>query len=148
MYVNPNDYKPTQSYIDLERITEIEEAPVYKNDKPILVSNDYYVLDGHHRWYYKRKIKDAIPAVIIDLPIKDLIERARAFSAVEFDAYKKGGSVDWKLNKEIYEVEGKDLTINDMLKKDMFKAKYLAKGKKPRLVFMNMEYALNLYNFV
>ena len=140
MYINPNDYKPTQSYIDLERIKEIEASPAYNNNKPILVSNDYYVLDGHHRWYYKRKIKDAIPAVIIDLPIKDLIERARAFSAVEFDAYKKGGSVDWKLNKEIYEVEGKDLTINDMLKKDMFKAKYLAKGKKPRLVFMNMEY--------
>lgn len=138
--INPRDYKPTQSYINLERITEIEQAPAYNKKKSILVSNDNYVLDGHHRWYYKRKINDTIPAIIVDLPIRDLIERARKFSAVEFEAYKKGGSVDWKLNKEIYEVEGKDLTINDMLKKDMFKAKYLAKGKKPRLVFMNMEY--------
>tara|TARA_R110000822_G_scaffold18590_1_gene61297 strand:+ start:4699 stop:8583 length:3885 start_codon:yes stop_codon:yes gene_type:complete len=96
MYINPNDYKPTQSYIDLERIKEIEASPAYNNNKPILVSNDYYVLDGHHRWYYKRKIKEDIPAVIIDLPIRELIERARNFSAVEFDAYKKGGKISSK----------------------------------------------------
>ncbi len=89
--INPRDYKPTQSYINLERITEIEEAPAYNKKKSILVSNDNYVLDGHHRWYYKRKINDTIPAIIVDLPIRELIERARKFSAVEFEAYKKGG---------------------------------------------------------
>lgn len=92
--INPRDYKPTQSYINLERITEIEEAPAYNKKKSILVSNDNYVLDGHHRWYYKRKINDTIPAIIVDLPIRELIERARKFSAVEFEAYKKGGEID------------------------------------------------------
>ena len=88
--VDAKTLKPTQSYIDLERVRLIEEAPTYK-DKPIVVSNDGYVVDGHHRWYFKKKIKDDIPAIVIDLPVRELLSRSRDFNKVEFEKYDKGG---------------------------------------------------------
>lgn len=55
-YADTNTLYPTQSQFNPEKITNMSESAKMK---PILVSADNYVLDGHHRWlanhYSKRK---------------------------------------------------------------------------------------------
>lgn len=52
--------------------------------KPIIISQDNYVVDGNHRWLAelnKNKLSK-IDAVIINLNIMDLIQQARLFNKV------------------------------------------------------------------
>ena len=41
--------------------------------KPITISNDGYVIDGHHRWYYAKQNGLYLPVLKIDLPAKAVI---------------------------------------------------------------------------
>jgi len=58
---------------------------------PIIVSNDDYVLDGHHRWaallaydFVDRKDNEIIMNIRrVDLPIDELLNRANCFEGVE-----------------------------------------------------------------
>ncbi len=75
---------------------EINQAAVDKNaaemlqpnhspklDKPVLVSRDGYILDGHHTWAARAKNNDDILIDRFDMPIKDLLENAEVFTGGE-----------------------------------------------------------------
>ena len=55
--------------------------------KPVIISNDKFIIEGHHRWFAKKNIVETntngfdqdnfgedIKVVIIDYPIKKLIQ--------------------------------------------------------------------------
>lgn len=76
-------YKPSQAEISHKVMSKIGKL---RNDRPIVVSNDGYVLDGHHRWQvaYNQSKTMRIPAVVVDLPILELIAQAKRWSGVTY----------------------------------------------------------------
>lgn len=75
------DLKPTQQ--------EFSEAKVQKardyegGNRAILVSRDGHVLDGHHQWMAARDAGENIRAIVLDAPIRDLINTVREMPSVE-----------------------------------------------------------------
>lgn len=75
--------KPTQSEFNMSKVKRMKHV---SGDKPIIVSRDFYILDGHHRWLavYNQDKNRKINCIMIDLPILDLINRARNFKNASF----------------------------------------------------------------
>tara|TARA_R110000751_G_scaffold94864_1_gene185254 strand:- start:47508 stop:50792 length:3285 start_codon:yes stop_codon:yes gene_type:complete len=63
---------PVQDKINPVQIKVIADSGL-REGKPITISNDGYVIDGHHRWYYASQNGLSLPALIIDLPAKRVI---------------------------------------------------------------------------
>lgn len=77
------DLKATQSEFDL---TKIDQMIGERTDNKIVVSNDGYVMDGHHRWLadYNTNKEAKISAIVVDLPILELLRIAKQFVGVEY----------------------------------------------------------------
>jgi hypothetical protein len=90
--VPPDRLKATQMNMVGDKVAgmyaALEKDPTNPNlTAPIYVSNDGYVLDGHHRWaaivaYNAKNPDKAIPMKtrIIDEPIKPLVKRANQYA--------------------------------------------------------------------
>ncbi len=80
--------KATQSELHADKVQSMIENPKVRANlaKPIIVSSDGFILDGHHRWaaMVTMSPKSKIPTVEVNLPMKDLLERAGEFSGVQF----------------------------------------------------------------
>ena len=61
-----NQYKPTQNELDPEKIKKMKS---YGDMKPIIVSKDNYIVDGHHRW----AAQDNVKALRINMNHSDLM---------------------------------------------------------------------------
>jgi hypothetical protein len=48
--VDPKKLKPSQRGLDRKKVDKIDQDWDNARHKPILVSSDDYVIDGHHRW--------------------------------------------------------------------------------------------------
>lgn len=83
------DLKPTQKEISRERIHDLidNENILNKVLVPLVISNDNYVVDGHHRWaaYRLKKPNKNLPVVEIDVPIKDVLGISIAWGAKHQD---------------------------------------------------------------
>lgn len=72
------DLTPTQSNFNEDKVNRMVGA--YKsgemaNLKPIVISNDGYVIDGHHRWLACCQLDDkSIDTCQIDMPAEDLLK--------------------------------------------------------------------------
>lgn len=77
------ELKATQSEFDL---TKVDQLIGQRTDNKIVVSNDGYVMDGHHRWLadYNTNKESKIKAIVVNLPILELLRIAREFSGVEY----------------------------------------------------------------
>ena len=75
------DLKLTQGDIDLEKVIKMIHGN-YLNTKPILISSDNYITDGHHRLLAMQiaKPKTKILGVQVDITIRDLINKANSWS--------------------------------------------------------------------
>lgn len=82
--------RPTQAEMNCEKVAALT-ARLRAGTLPatcLFISSDYYIVDGHHRWAAElARAKDTRTLRIhkvhvsrADLPICDLIERARAFA--------------------------------------------------------------------
>jgi len=81
--------KATQREINAEKVEGMAKAheEYLRNGKkgwspgknPIIISKDNYVLDGHHRWAAMLTIGpgETMPTVQVDLPMKELLSRAK-----------------------------------------------------------------------
>lgn len=79
--------KPTQKEINTEKVEGMMDGMLQKNlAKPIIVSSDNYVLDGHHRWLALLNQDRTFKLTVFkfDLPITQLIEVAKKYSKVKF----------------------------------------------------------------
>jgi hypothetical protein len=77
------ELKATQSEFDL---TKVDQMIGQRNDIKIIVSNDGYIMDGHHRWLadYNTNKESKIKAIVVDLPILELMRIAKEFAGVEY----------------------------------------------------------------
>lgn len=74
--LNPNKLKATQHQFHKEKIQSLMDYMDKGNydDKPILVSKDNYVMDGHHRWLAHKNVSKDIGVHHISMKAKDLID--------------------------------------------------------------------------
>jgi len=56
------------------------------NGKPVMVSGDEHLVDGHHRWYALKELDEnnEIDVIIIDAPILDLISLMKQFPKTSY----------------------------------------------------------------
>ena len=79
---------PVQDKINPNQIKVIADSGGLRQGKPITISNDGYVIDGHHRWYYASQNGLTIPALIIDLPAKRVIFESFMSGLAETERYR------------------------------------------------------------
>lgn len=85
--VSVSSLKPTQREMDRSKVEGmLKSAPDRALNKPIIVSNDNRILDGHHRWAAKmsRNPVERQQVWRVGLSIRKLLERASSFSKVEY----------------------------------------------------------------
>lgn len=77
------ELKSTQSEFDLAKVDQMIGQ---KNNGRIIVSNDGYIMDGHHRWLadYNYNKDSKIESIVIDLPILELMRVAKEYSGVKY----------------------------------------------------------------
>ena len=76
--VNPKDLKASQSEFDLDKVALMMIEPrQYKSG--VIISNDNYILDGHHRWIVAFNKNQKLNVVKVDLPILELMRLAKTF---------------------------------------------------------------------
>lgn len=63
---------PTQSNFNEEKVRGMIDSGSW-NTKPIIVSNDDYVIDGHHRWLAASEENKKIMARVVDMTAEDLL---------------------------------------------------------------------------
>jgi ParB-like chromosome segregation protein Spo0J len=80
-----NRLRPSQNEINRDRvdsvIADIKSGKIsHKN--PIVVSEDGFIVDGHHRWaaYKKHNPELKIPALVVEAPIHDALGLSVAVS--------------------------------------------------------------------
>lgn len=78
--------KPTQQEINNEKVVKMLSAPPSVLAKPVIVSKDFYILDGHHRWLALLNSKPdfKIQTYFVHLPIRQLLKRANSFGKVSY----------------------------------------------------------------
>ena len=73
--------KSSQAEFDFSKVLNIIFTD--KDNDPLIVSNDDYVLDGHHRWLavHNDPDKSHVQAYVIDLPILELYRVAKEYTS-------------------------------------------------------------------
>lgn len=93
--------KATQAEINADKVKGMAQAyrehQKGENDwspdkKPIIISKDNYVLDGHHRWAatLHEGPGNKMHTYKVDLPMKDLLKRANNFEGVKQEGFEEG----------------------------------------------------------
>jgi hypothetical protein len=97
--ININSFKPTISELNSKKIKDMLDI-LSRNkiisESYIVLSNDYFIIDGHHRWYSNKIYnenngkEENIKVIIIDLPLKNLIKKMKEYK-IEYNEniYKK-----------------------------------------------------------
>jgi hypothetical protein len=79
--------KPTQSQFNAEKVQELmARFAKQPNRKPIIISQDDYLLDSHHSWLaaYNKSEFSYVNTIEVQLPIQDLIVVAKKYSGVHY----------------------------------------------------------------
>lgn len=91
------ELKPTQKDFNLKKVMETINFNREKLEKPLLISKDNYIIDGHHKWLAHLNLSGknkSINVMQADLTAKDFLAKARQFSKVKYkdvddNVYKK-----------------------------------------------------------
>lgn len=75
--ISPDDLKSSQMEFDDDKIQGMRNT---QPDKPIIISQDNHVLDGHHRWLADMIEDRKCKVYVVDAPILDLLYHAQHFS--------------------------------------------------------------------
>lgn len=78
--VDPDTLIPTQSVQDCdpEKVAAIKKSNTVSKF-PVVISNDNYILDGHHRWLAAGK---ELTVLKFDIPIMELLKFAKGTPAI------------------------------------------------------------------
>ena len=84
--VKVSDLKNTQTQLNRSHIQKFINDPEKIHTKPVIISNDYYILDGHHRAnaLYNHDSSSDIDVLQVDLSIDNLIDVTNDFDKVEY----------------------------------------------------------------
>jgi Zn finger protein HypA/HybF involved in hydrogenase expression len=80
------DLKPTQKEFNTQKVHLMMNEDKHKLSKPLFVSKDNYILDGHHRWLAQLNIDDTKKAkcIQVDLDAKEFLDKAKDFDKVRY----------------------------------------------------------------
>lgn len=81
---NVESFKPTQYEYDKYKVNLIKmewrkDSNAINKTKPIIVSEDGFVLDGHHRYFAALQSNTPIDVLIVFLPINKLLKLVQDF---------------------------------------------------------------------
>jgi len=74
--------KPIQSAIETDRVHQMPQSQSV--EKPMIVSKDWYILDGHHRWYQAKTGGLDLHIVRLSIPMKTLLQITHDYDKVEY----------------------------------------------------------------
>lgn len=80
--VDPSDLRSTQSEFDMEKVKSMMIGPT-QTESDIIISNDDYILDGHHRWLAAFNRNKKMTVLKVNLPILELIRLSKTFETTE-----------------------------------------------------------------
>jgi hypothetical protein len=108
------DLKPTQSELNTAQMAGIPENRLRDS---VFVSNDGYILDGHHRWgkLNEQSPDNTIKVRQVDLPIRQLLDRARSFDKTSYKTAQETGATKPPARGSYHELvsnKGKELVSN------------------------------------
>ena len=117
--LDPDKLKSSQMEFDIDKVHSMMAKP---SNKPIIVSNDGHIMDGHHRWLADKKMNRKTTVHHVDLPILDLITRAKTYTTLseESDIDHKGFEpfLDAFIRFACKELELDDVPSVELMKKD------------------------------
>lgn len=90
--LDPRTLKSTQSDFDANKVFQMMQS--HGETRPIIVSNDGYVLDGHHRWLAAYNKLEKVEARVCKAPILDLLHHAKRYVV-------KGIGIEKTINESI-----------------------------------------------
>jgi hypothetical protein len=81
MMVDPNDLKATQGQFDKSKIKDMLDKvdSGSLDDKPIIISKDNYVMDGHHRWLAFVNLNRDMQVFRVNLNAKELLQKMNEY---------------------------------------------------------------------
>jgi len=81
--------KPTQAEFSPARVARAAENT--DTTRSILVSNDGYVVDGHHQWLAAKEKRESVKAIILDAPVSKLLPLLHEFPSSLVDTSSASG---------------------------------------------------------
>jgi hypothetical protein len=131
--LNIYELKPIISKIKKKKVINISKSFLDNEKcKPIIISNDKFIIDGHHRWFAKKNLvennthgynqsndiyNENINVVIIDYPIKKLISKLKEYKIKYNNKYLSSSLFNLEKvknsEKEIKELKAKLLSLED-----------------------------------
>lgn len=79
--INANELKPTQKEINGDKARTVD--PISKT-KPMLVTADNFIMDGHHRWLNAVWNNEKLNIIRLNAPIQKILVIAKTFSKTEY----------------------------------------------------------------
>ena len=103
-----DDLKPTQKQINTNKVKGMlanKSIDELANSKPVLVTADNFLVDGHHRWFalYVDEPKNSISAIRVNLPLEEFLSVAREYPKVSYKSMVDENVVAEILNKILNE---------------------------------------------
>ena len=80
--VKVGQIKPTQGEINLDKVKSlVKSANDSSLKKPVIVSKDGFILDGHHRWLalLQKDKRTALDSVKVDATVGELLKLAKKY---------------------------------------------------------------------
>jgi len=93
--VHAHSLKPVQSEFSDEGVEKMMSKAGNANGttrkKPLIVSADNYIVDGHHRWLASYNLDEDVPIMQFNIPIKKLMQLIHDFEHTTYrDIYNEG----------------------------------------------------------
>lgn len=98
--MDPNQIRPSQSEINVDASQALADSHSPKLSKPVIISRDGYVIDGHHRWLAHTILKNkSINIIKVDMDAKKLIELMKTYDKAKYKSITNESRVSKILEK-------------------------------------------------
>lgn len=85
---DPADLRPTQKNFNQEKVSNMKESGDWSN-KPIITSEDDFIIDGHHRWLAAKQLKEKIATCELDMTAESVFKFVKNKPYVETKTLKE-----------------------------------------------------------
>jgi hypothetical protein len=116
------EMNPIQKEINLEKVQSMMEKHGageidLVTGKPVMVTEDEYIIDGHHRWYALRELDETneMETINIQLPVKKLLKIVKDYPNVSYkSAQMEEGYENFAGKSEMIKVGNVRIDIEDL----------------------------------
>lgn len=74
--------KPIQREVNMDKVRALPTG--HSSDKPMIVSKDNYILDGHHRWMQAVMAGEQLSIIRVNVGMLELLKLSKEFPKAEF----------------------------------------------------------------